>query len=62
MTYPRLFLSVAVTVALILGLINWPGATLAILCIGGSLAALLGGLWLGQCARVSREHDEEQGL
>lgn len=62
MTLPRFFLSAVLAVLLILCSINWPGITLAVLCIGGSIAALAGGMWLGQCAWEAKEYQDEHDL
>lgn len=52
----------ALAVALILAFINWPGETLACVVVGACIAALVGGLWLGQAVSADREHDEEQNI
>ena len=56
----RRFLILAfLTILVMLGLINWPGATLAVILVVGCIAAL----WAGRQLRwEAKEYDEEHDL
>jgi len=56
------FLLVWATVLFILGVINEPALTLCFIAVGGSIAALVGGMWLEDVYVVSKDHDEEHDL
>jgi hypothetical protein len=62
MTAPRLLLSACLSSALILGLVNWPGITMAVILVGGSIAAIVAGLWLNDCRIEADEFNEEHDL
>ena len=50
------------TALFILALINYPAFTLAGVFVGGALAALLGGVWLGEAYNVTNQYRNEHDL
>lgn len=58
----RLILCACLCSAFLLCLINWPGITLACLCVGLCIAAIAGGLWLEQARKDGKEYDAEYDL
>ena len=62
MNTPKLILCALLTALFILALINYPAFTLAGVFVGGALAALLGGVWLGQAYNVTKQYRNEHDL
>ena len=62
MNTPKLILCALLTALLILALINYPAFTLAGVFVGGALAALLGGVWLGEAHLDGKEYNKEHDL